>query len=58
MLQPNRDLVLYLHKLLLLVVFLSGPRALLANDIEKKLIESGLVDVNTIDRSIRVDLVN
>jgi D-alanyl-D-alanine dipeptidase len=29
-----------------------------ANEIEKKFIEAGLVDIHTIDESIRVDLVN
>jgi D-alanyl-D-alanine dipeptidase len=48
----------YLTKLLLLVVFLSVSGSLLANEIEKKFIKAGLIDVNTIDRSILVDLVN
>jgi zinc D-Ala-D-Ala dipeptidase len=48
----------YLAKLLLLVVCLSLSGVLLANEIEKKFIKAGLIDVNTIDKSIRVDLVN
>jgi zinc D-Ala-D-Ala dipeptidase len=48
----------YLTKLLLLVVFLTVSGPLLANEIEKKFIKAGLVDVNGIDSSIQVDLVN
>jgi D-alanyl-D-alanine dipeptidase len=42
----------------MLVVFLSVSGSLLANEIEKKFIKAGLVDVNGIDSSIQVDLVN
>ena len=41
-----------------MLICLSLPCALLANEIEKKFIKAGLIDVNTIDSSIQVDLVN
>ena len=48
----------HLTKLLLVSVFLSLPGVLLASEIEKKFSQAGLIDVNTVDRSIQVDLVN
>jgi zinc D-Ala-D-Ala dipeptidase len=48
----------HLTKLLLLIICLSLSGVLLANEIEKKFIQTGLIDVNAIDRSIQVDLVN
>lgn len=48
----------YLTNLLLLLIFLLAPGSLLADNIKKKFLVAGLVDVNTIDNSIKVDLVN
>lgn len=48
----------HLTKLLLMTICLSIPGVLLANEIEAKFIKAGLIDVNAIDRSIQVDLVN
>jgi D-alanyl-D-alanine dipeptidase len=51
--------VLYRFKKIMLLMFcLSLPAGLLANDIENKFLTAGLIDVNTIDDSIQVDLVN
>ncbi len=38
--------------------FVALPSALLANEIEAKFIKAGLIDINAIDQSIQVDLVN
>lgn len=46
----------FIKRFVLLCLLLSG--SLLANSIEKKFIDAGLVNVNTIDKSIKVDLVN
>lgn len=48
----------HLTKLPLVIVCLSLPGVLLANEIEKRFLKAGLIDVNAIDRSIQVDLVN
>jgi zinc D-Ala-D-Ala dipeptidase len=48
----------HLTKLLLAFVCLSLPSVVLANEIEKKFLKAGLIDVSTVDRSIQVDLVN
>jgi len=48
----------HLTKSLFLFVCLSLPDAVLANEVEMKFINAGLVDVNAIDGSIKVDLVN
>jgi zinc D-Ala-D-Ala dipeptidase len=50
--------VYYLLRQLLLLFYLFSSSILLANDIENKFIAAGLVDINTIDSSIKVDLVN
>jgi zinc D-Ala-D-Ala dipeptidase len=48
-----------LHKLLLIAALVSFAGATChANEIEKKFIEAGLVDIHTVDESIKVDLVN
>ena len=44
------------HILSLFILFSSGPS--LANEIESKFIEAGLVDIKRIDSTIQVDLVN
>jgi D-alanyl-D-alanine dipeptidase len=41
-----------------MTICLSIPGVLLANEIEAKFLKAGLIDVNAIDRSIQVDLVN
>lgn len=48
----------HLTKLLLMTICLSIPGVLLANEIEAMFLKAGLIDVNAIDRSIQVDLVN
>ena len=48
----------YLTKLLLAIICLSLPCVLQANEIEETFLKAGLIDVNTIDGSIQVDLVN
>jgi len=50
-----------MHRLLKqipLLLCLLAPVSLLANGVESKFVVAGLVDVNDIDRSIKVDLVN
>lgn len=42
----------------LLLLFLCIDVAALANKVEKRFLEAGLVDVKTIDKTIQVDLVN
>ncbi|MES9992799.1 MAG: M15 family metallopeptidase [Candidatus Thiodiazotropha sp.] len=48
----------HLKKVFSLVLLLSLPGYLVANDIEERFLEAGLIDVNVIDSSIKVDLVN
>ena len=48
----------HLTKLLFFIACLTIPSVLLANEIEQKFLKAGLIDVNTIDTSIKVDLVN
>jgi D-alanyl-D-alanine dipeptidase len=50
--------VIDLNKLFFLILCLTLPSILHANDIEQKFLEAGLIDVNSIDSSIKVDLVN
>jgi len=45
-------------RIFLSIIWLSMSTALLANGIEEKFLQAGLVDVNSIDKSIKVDLVN
>jgi len=47
-----------ISSLVLALLVLIPLRAASANEIEKKFIEAGLVDVNSIDSTIQVDLVN
>jgi D-alanyl-D-alanine dipeptidase len=47
----------YILFLSFFIVFIAGSTCH-ANEIEKKFIEAGLVDIHTIDKSIKVDLVN
>ena len=48
----------HLNKAIILILCLSFSDALLANDIEKRFLRAGLIDVTVIDSSIQVDLVN
>ena len=48
----------HLSKILLTIVIAALPGALLANEVEAKFIKAGLIDINAIDQSIQVDLVN
>ncbi|MES9943923.1 MAG: M15 family metallopeptidase [Candidatus Thiodiazotropha sp.] len=45
-------------KQIILLIFLLLSSNVLANGVERKFIAAGLIDVNTIDSSIKVDLVN
>jgi D-alanyl-D-alanine dipeptidase len=47
-----------LNKVLFLILGLSLSSLLLAGDIEKKFLDAGLIDINIIDSSIKIDLVN
>ena len=47
----------YILYLSIVIVFIAGSICH-ANEVEKKFIEAGLVDIHTIDESIKVDLVN
>ena len=47
----------YILFLSFVIVFIAGSTCR-ANEIEKKFIKAGLVDIHTIDESIKVDLVN
>lgn len=47
----------YILLLSVVLVFIAGVTCH-ANEIEKKFIKAGLIDVHTIDKSIKVDLVN
>lgn len=47
----------YILFLIFVIVFIAGSTCH-ANEIEKKFIKAGLVDIYTIDESIKVDLVN
>ena len=51
----NRNLIYFVF---LFTYFLYFNSLAQANDIEKKFINAGLVDVNKIDNTIKVDLVN
>ncbi len=48
----------YLSKTFTLIICLLFSSGVLANDIERKFIKAGLIDVNHLDNSIKVDLVN
>ena len=48
---------LYIVSLVTIIIF-HACVAVLANEVESKFIRAGLVDVNSIDKSIQVDLVN
>lgn len=48
----------HLSKTFILIICLLFSSGVLANDIENKFIKAGLTDVNLIDSSIKVDLVN
>lgn len=52
----NSRNILYLIALVFFVLFLTNVA--LANEIEKKFIKAGLIDVKSIDSTIQVDLVN
>ncbi|PVV23425.1 MAG: hypothetical protein B6D79_12145, partial [gamma proteobacterium symbiont of Ctena orbiculata] len=45
-------------KQIILLIFLLLSSNVLANGVERKFIAAGLIDVNAIDSSIKVDLVN
>lgn len=57
-LYSKRNKVHYLTKLFLLLIGLLTSSTSLANDIEKNFLDAKLIDVNTIDNSIKADLVN
>ena len=46
------------YYIIIATIFLNAGTAAQANVIEKKFIDSGLVDVRTVDSTIQVDLVN
>ncbi len=48
----------HLDKTFFLIICMLFSSGLLANDVEKKFLKAGLVNVNLIDSSIKVDLVN
>lgn len=56
--QSKMKPVRYLVKRILFSLCLLSSSNLFANSIENKFIDEGLIDVNDIDRSIKVDLVN
>lgn len=49
---------LYVNLISIICIFFLIASDTYANDIERKFIEAGLVDANTIDKTIQVDLVN
>ena len=55
--QPIKPDIIQLILISLLLVLLANPYCQ-ANDIEKEFVEAGLIDVHTVDNSIKVDLVN
>lgn len=50
--------IFYLNLLIIICTFIGIASNANANDIEKRFIDAGLVDLNTIDNTIQVDLVN
>lgn len=50
--------IIYINLIVVIFIAIGVCSNANANDIEKKFIEAGLVDVNTIDNTIQVDLVN
>jgi zinc D-Ala-D-Ala dipeptidase len=54
----KKNIVYNLTKPFLFLFFLLTSSSLLANSVEQKFLDAGLVDVHSIDNSIRVDLVN